>query len=544
MTSPVIDAGDDLPLTVPALLRARVDDRPDDVLLVCDDARLTYAVADRRSAELARALLAADASAGTRVAILHPNGPDFVVAWLAAARIGAVSVPLSTFSTSAELVGLLRGADVAILLAAAGYRSQDYPASLRAGIAELDLGAPPPLLAETVPSLRRIAFAIDGPDPAVDPGWTTAGLLAGAETVEADVLTAAEAAVTPADRMVIVHTSGSTSAPKGVIHTHGALIRHLDNLNQMRRYVPGEVLFSNSPFFWIGGFAYALLGSLVAGATLVCSNSPTAAGVLDVLERERPTMVNGFAASVAHLPDDATFPDRDLSSIRRGNLWPIMPAEVRPADPELHHAMLGMTEAGSVCLASEDESEQPEIRRGSFGKPVPGFEARVRREGGGADCGPGEVGELWFRGPFLTEGYDGRERHETFDPDGWYGTGDLVTVDDDGFVYFRGRSSDMIKTAGANVSPREVEAAILEVSGLVAHVVGVDDTARGQVVAALVRAPAESAVDVDDLRARLRQRLSAYKVPRRIVVVADDAVPMMSSGKLDLRALKELLGGS
>jgi acyl-CoA synthetase (AMP-forming)/AMP-acid ligase II len=344
--------------------------------------------------------------------------------------------------------------------------------------------------------------------------------------------------------MVIVHTSGSTSAPKGVIHTHGALIRHLDNLNQMRRYVPGEVLFSNSPFFWIGGFAYALLGSLVAGATLVCSNSPTAAGVLDVLERERPTMVNGFAASVAHLPDDATFPDRDLSSIRRGNLWPIMPADVRPADSELHHAMLGMTEAGSVCLASEDESEQPEIRRGSFGKPVPGFEARVRREGGGADCGPGEVGELWFRGPFLMEGHDGRERHETFDPDGWYGTGDLVTVDADGFVYFRGRSSDMIKTAGANVSPREVEAAILEVSGLVAHVVGVDDAARGQVVAALVRAPAESAVDVDDLRARLRQRLSAYKVPRRIVVAPDDAVPMMSSGKLDLRALKELLGGT
>jgi acyl-CoA synthetase (AMP-forming)/AMP-acid ligase II len=544
MTSPVIDAGDGLPLTVPALLRARVDDRLDDVLLVCDDARLTYAEADQRSAELARALLAADASAGTRVAILHPNGPDFVVAWLAAARIGAVSVPLSTFSTRAELVGLLRGADVAILLAAAGYRSQDYPASLRAGIAELDLGAPPPLWAEAVPSLRRIAFAVDGPALAVDPGWTTAGLLAGAETVDADVLAAAEAAVTPADRMVIVHTSGSTSAPKGVIHTHGALIRHLDNLNQMRRYVPGEVLFSNSPFFWIGGFAYALLGSLVAGATLVCSNSPTAAGVLDVLERERPTMVNGFAASVAHLPDDATFPDRDLSSIRRGNLWPIMPADVRPADSELHHAMLGMTEAGSVCLASEDESEQPEIRRGSFGKPVPGFEARVRREGGGADCGPGEVGELWFRGPFLMEGYDGRERHETFDPDGWYGTGDLVTVDADGFVYFRGRSSDMIKTAGANVSPREVEAAILEVSGLVAHVVGVDDAARGQVVAALVRAPAESAVDVDDLRARLRQRLSAYKVPRRIVVAPDDAVPMMSSGKLDLRALKEMLGGT
>ncbi len=275
----------------------------------------------------------------------------------------------------------------------------------------------------------------------------------------------------------------------------------------------------------------------------MCSNAPDAAGVLDLVERERPTMVNGFAASVAHLPRDPTFDRRDLSSIRRGNLFPIMPADARPADPERHHAMLGMTEAGSVCLASEDESEQPEHRRGSFGRPVPGLEARVRREDG-AEAGAGELGELCLRGPFLMDGYDGRERHETFDHDDWFRTGDLVTRDEDGFFYFRGRHSDMVKTAGANVSPREVEAAILEVSGLVAHVVGIDDEARGQVVAALVRAPADgSAVDLDGLRASLRQRLSAYKVPRTMVVVPEREVPMMSSGKLDQRALRELLSG-
>jgi acyl-CoA synthetase (AMP-forming)/AMP-acid ligase II len=216
-----------------------------------------------------------------------------------------------------------------------------------------------------------------------------------------------------------------------------------------------------------------------------------------------------------------------------------MPSAVRPADPERHHSMLGMTEAGSVCLASEDETEQPEHRRGSFGRAVPGFEATVVGPDG-APCATGQVGVLAFRGPFLMEGYDGRERHETFDRDDWFHTGDLVTTDDDGLFYFRGRESDMIKTAGANVSPREVEAAILEVSGLVAHVVAVDDEARGQVVAALVRAP-EGTVDVDELRARLRGRLSAYKVPRLMVVVPADKVPMMSSGKLDVRALKELL---
>jgi acyl-CoA synthetase (AMP-forming)/AMP-acid ligase II len=544
MTSPVIEAGDGLPLTVPALLRARAAELPDRVLLVVDDAALTYAEAEQRSAEMARGLLATESGLGTRVAILHPNGPEFTVAWLAAARIGAVSVPLSTFSTSAELVSLLRGAGVAHLIAAHRYRSHDYVASLAAGVADLDLDAPPPLLSESVPSLRRVAFDLADGDLTIDVAWTVQGLLARSPSVATDVLVASEGSVTPADRMVIVHTSGSTSEPKGVIHTHGALIRHLDNLNQLRHYDRNEILFSNSPFFWIGGFAYALLGTLVAGATLVCSNAPTAGGLLDVLERERPTMVNGFAASVAHAAQDPSFPSRDLTSIRSGNLYPIMPDGVRPKDPELYHAMLGMTEAGSVCLASDDESEQPAHRRGSYGRPVPGFEAKVRQtdevEG---ECGPGELGELCFRGPFLMEGYDGRERHQTFDREDWFRTGDLVTVDEDGFFYFRGRSGDMIKTAGANVSPREVEAAILEVSGLVAHVVGIDDETRGQVVAALVRIPLDNrghTVDADELRTRLKEKLSAYKVPRRFRIVHDDEVPMMSSGKLDLRALREL----
>jgi acyl-CoA synthetase (AMP-forming)/AMP-acid ligase II len=539
MTSPVIDAGDELPLTIPALLRARSASAPDHVLLATDDERLTYREADRRSAVLARALLAAGASAGTRFALLYPNSPSFVVAWLAAARIGAVSIPLSTFSTTPELIGLLDGSDVTFLLSAAAYRSQDFVASVGAGIDALDLTRPPPLLSEQLPSLRRIVFEGTGLPAEVCADWTMLGLLERAEEVSEEVLVAAESFVTAADHLVIVHTSGSTSEPKGVIHTHGALIRHLDNLNQLRRYDQSEILFSNSPFFWIGGFAYALLGTLVAGATLVCANAPTASGVLDVLERERPTMVNGFAASVANVAQDPTFASRDLSSIRRGNLFPIMPSDVRPVDPERRHNMLGMTETGSVCLASDDESEQPESRRGSFGRAAPGFDAGAFDPEDDTLCAPSQVGELRFRGPFLMDGYLGRERHETFDAENWYHTGDLVSVDDDGFFYFLGRSSEMIKTAGANVSPREVEAAILEVSGLVSHVVGIDDETRGQVVAALVRAPVGS-VDVDDLRAHLRTVLSAYKVPKLIVVVPDEQVPMMSSGKLDNRALKEL----
>jgi acyl-CoA synthetase (AMP-forming)/AMP-acid ligase II len=531
VTATSVDAADGLPLTVPALLRARAAERGGAVLLVCDDDALTYADADRRSAALARGLLAAGAGKGARVAILHPNGSAFVVEWLAAARIGAVAVPLSTFSTAAELRVLLRNADAALLLAATSYRSHDYVATLREAVPGLDLRVPPPLFAESLPVLRRIAFA--EPGDGGDPGWSLRRLEDEGRAIAPAVLAAAETAVAAGDRLTIVHTSGSTAEPKGVIHTHGALIRHLDNLNQLRRHGPGEVLFSNSPFFWIGGLAYSLLGTLVAGAKLVCSNSPRAADVLELIERERPTLVNGFAQSVTHLPLDPTFSRRDLSSIRRGNLWPILPDDVRPADPELRHAMLGMTETGSVCLASDDESEQPERRRGSFGRPVPGFEARIV----GEDNGPGTPGDLHLRGPFLMDGYCGRERHETFEADGWYRTGDVVTMDADGFFYFQGRRGDMIKTSGANVSPREVEAAIRDLTGLASHVIGIPDASRGQLVAAALRV-VEGPVDLDALRAQLAERLSAYKIPRRFLLLGDADVPLLASGKLDRLALE------
>jgi acyl-CoA synthetase (AMP-forming)/AMP-acid ligase II len=260
--------------------------------------------------------------------------------------------------------------------------------------------------------------------------------------------------------------------------------------------------------------------------------------VLDVLERERPTLVNGFAQSVAHLPQDPTFARRDLSSIRRGNLWPILPDAVRPKDPALRHGMLGMTETGSVCLLSPDEEDQPESRRGSFGRPAPGFETRIVDFDSGRPCAPGETGELQLRSPFLMEGYHGRERHEAFEPDGWFRTGDLFSVDADGFHYFHGRRGDLIKTAGANVSPREVEAVLADAAGLRAHVVGLDDAERGQRVAAAI--VSDAPVDLAAVEALLRARLSSYKVPRTFLVLSADRVPMLSSGKLDLRGLKAL----
>jgi acyl-CoA synthetase (AMP-forming)/AMP-acid ligase II len=191
--------------------------------------------------------------------------------------------------------------------------------------------------------------------------------------------------------------------------------------------------------------------------------------------------------------------------------------------------MLGMTEGGSVVLLSGDETDQPDHRRGSFGKPAPGFEARV------------VDGELLLRGRYLMQHYHKRSREECFDADGWFHTGDLVRVDDDGFFYFLGRRGSMIKTAGANVSPIEVERAILAVSGMAAHVLGLPDSERGQIVAAVVVIPDGARLDVAALREELKAELSSFKIPRRIVGVRAGEIPLMSSGKVDMRRLAELL---
>jgi acyl-CoA synthetase (AMP-forming)/AMP-acid ligase II len=527
--------------TVGAVLHEQVRVRGPADFVVTEQERLTYVAAEERSRAVARGLVAEGVGKGARVALLHPTGIPFVVEWLAIVRIGAVAVPISTFSKADELRDILARSDAGAVLGVTGYRGNDYVAALQAACA-VDLSAPGLCTSPTVPSLRRVHLD-DEPSELLHRDHTLAALVEAGAALDDDLLAALEADVTPADRMVIVHTSGSTSAPKGVIHEHGPLVRHLEHLNDLRQLTAGVRLFSNSPMFWIGGLAYNVVGTLVAGATLLCPTSADAGEALDFLERERPELVNGFAQSIAHLMADPTFATRDFSSIRSGNLYAIMPEGRQPRDPELRHNMLGMTEAGSVCLMDPDESDQPEHRRGSFGRPVPELEGRVVDPDTGIDQPDGESGELWLRGPLLMEGYYGRERWTTFTADEWFRTGDVFRRDADGFFYFLGRRDDMIKTGGANVSPREVEAALRDASGgLLPIVFGLPDAERGAIVAAVVVADADVVVDTVALRDALRARLSAYKVPRTIVRFTPADLPMLSSGKPDLRRIVEVVG--
>ncbi|WP_374025071.1 class I adenylate-forming enzyme family protein [Mycobacterium sp. HNNTM2301] len=528
--------------TVAEVLTQRARARPEHPLLVCDRDRISYGQAEARSANLARGLIAAGAGKGTHVGLLYPNGSEFVIAMLAAARIGAVVVPFSTFVTAHEMHQQLLESDVEILLSASSFRTHDYVQRLGQVLSDPDFESDCRLMVPSAPQLRHVGISYHrGAGRRVRDIDRFYRL---ADTVSPQLLAATQADVRGCDPLAIVYTSGSSSTPKGVVHTHGALLEHQRNLNDIRGLTAEDKLFCNSPFFWIGGLAFGLLATLIAGSTLVCSNAEDAGQTLDLLETERPTLTNGFSAGIAHLADHPTFARRDLSSMRRGNLYPIMAPEVRPADPELRHNMLGMTEAGSVVLISDDETDQPETRRGSFGKPAPGFDTTIVDTETGRAVGADEVGELCIRGPYVMQRYYRRSREDCFDADGWFHTGDLVRTDADGFFYYVGRLNTMIKTAGANVSADEVERAIAKVTGgLTAHVVGVPDPRRGQLVGAVVVVPDGAAFDEAALRDRLKAELSAYKIPRRFLALSRDKLPLLSSGKVDRRQLRKLLDG-
>jgi acyl-CoA synthetase (AMP-forming)/AMP-acid ligase II len=516
------------PVTVGDLLRTQAVSRVDHPLLICDSERVSYADAERLSALLSRGLIGLGAGKGTHVGLLYPNGVAFVVGMLAAARIGAVVIPFPTLATARELREQLVDSDTEILLAASSFRSHDYQKRLAEVLPGCAFDSEDSLFNVAAPQLRRVIFDVSR-------------IQRLGETIDESLLVAMEDDVDGSDPLTIVYTSGTTHAPKGALHTHGALLDHQRHLNTIRELGAADKLFCNSPFFWIGGLGFALLASMIAGASLVCSTAEDAGRTLDLIETERPTITNGFAAGIMKLTQHPSFADRDLTSMRRGNLYPIMDPAVRPADPELRHNMLGLTEAGSVALISGDETDQPERRRGSYGKPAPALQTKIVDPDTGSPVEDGARGELCIRGPCLMLRYYGRSREECFDDDGWLHTGDLVATDDDGFVYYLGRRGSTIKTAGANVSPAEVEKAIAKVTGgAVAVVFGIPDPDRGQVVVAVIAVDTDVELDETMLRRELAAQLSAYKIPRRFAVIPASTVPLLASGKPDLRYMKSL----
>jgi acyl-CoA synthetase (AMP-forming)/AMP-acid ligase II len=360
--------------------------------------------------------------------------------------------------------------------------------------------------------------------------------------IDADFLREIESCVVPADALVVIYSSGSTADPKGAVHTHGTLIRHSFNLNSFRDLRMEDRIFSPMPFFWVGGLVYTLMSAMHVGAFMLCEEVFEPGETLSLLERERATVVAGWPHYSRAMLEHPTFRSRDLSSIRAGNLYEILPAELRPKDPELRSNSLGMTETCGPHTIDRMDVDRPESLRSSFGRPVPGVEHKIVDPQTGLPLPPGEVGEVCVKGYSLMQGLYKVEREDCFDRDGFYHTGDAGYFDADGVFFFKARIGDMIKTAGANVTPREVEI-VMESQPEVrsAFVVGVPDPVRGQNVAAAAILKAGRQLGADALRERLRAELSAYKVPRHFFFYRDGELPFTDTGKIDKKKLAVIL---
>jgi acyl-CoA synthetase (AMP-forming)/AMP-acid ligase II len=526
--------------TVPAWFRELAARHGERELCVADGERITYAEADARSARMALALLEAGVGKGTRVGICFPNGPAWIVAWLATTRIGAVAVPLNTFFKARETGWMLRHADVAVLLTAARLGANDYLERLEEAAPELAGQRSGALRAASLPHLRRV-YAFGGCERGfAEPGEA---LLGGPRDPALDdaFLRAVEASVAASDPMIVLYSSGSTADPKGAVHAHGSVLRHSLALAQVRGARGGDRIWSPMPFFWVGGFVFALLGSAHAGACLLTEAFFDPGRTLELLERERATAAIGwphFGKALAEHPD---FPKRDLSSLRSGNVPNLLPPSVCSPDPELRPNGLGMTETCGPHTYT-GEGTMPEERRACFGPALPGVEHKVVDPETGRVLGPGETGEICVRGRTLMLGLHKRERDETFDADGYYHTGDAGYFTADGLLYFTGRLGEMIKSGGANVTPSEVESLLAgfpEVKE--AYVVGVADAQRGENVAAAVVLEPGAALAPDAIKARTKAQLAAYKVPRHVLVAAPGTLPFTDTGKIDKRRLRALL---
>jgi acyl-CoA synthetase (AMP-forming)/AMP-acid ligase II len=496
--------------------------------VVTEQCRLSYADAEARSAAIAARLLAEGAGKGTRVGLFFTSGVDWVLWWLAATRIGALTVPLSTFYPPAELARVLRLADVDTLIAPTTVLKTQTADLFEAALPGLAASGNRALRLAGAPFLRRIVITqpCDRPwatqwnlDEAPGPG------VGGDGPDPAELLAAAEREVTPADLAVLIHTSGSTAEPKGVLHTHGTLVRQTSTWTAAVRAITGvpdpQRILGAMPFFWIGGIL-VVLGALHEQATLLILPRLDAGPALQLLERERGTGVIGWPTFTERLRAHPTFAHRDLRSA------PMLlhgPADL---------AVLGSPDGVPVHRSMSETG-------GSFAF------TDVRVAGpDGSEVPAGEVGELWIRGVGSMAGYNKRERSEIFDADGWYHTGDRVfRRPGDPRLYYMGRTTDMIKSAGSNISPLEVQAVIEGLPNVAQCVVlGVADPVRDEAVCAVVVPSADvgtHGLDVAELRAATAEKLSAYKVPTQWIVTTPDELPLLATSKPDRRTLRTLI---
>lgn len=491
---------------------------------------------------LARALVAHGVGKGSRVAVHMANRPEFVVASFAIAMLGAVMVPVNTFATPDEREHILRHSDSAVLLFQRSLLKHDFLEELVQLFPELGASDSGPMYNTRAPYLRQVVALGLADRCGRIQAWET--FLRAGDAVPEPLLDAMIAEVFPSDDSLVIYTSGTTARPKGVLHLQRAAViqswRFADDL----RLSAKDRVWTTYPFFWSAGICMALGATLAAGATLVLQETFEPGSALRCLVEERANVTQCWPHQAKALAEHPLYRTLDLSHIDK-EVCRIQP----DIDPLLDvwgtQGSFGMTE--TFTLTSNLPTDAPvALRNATAGKPLPGMSVRIVDPQTGAQMPTGEPGEIAVKGLTLMRGYYKVEPEATFDADGYYHSQDGGHLDAEGFLHWTGRLSNLIKTGGANVSPLEIEEALLSYPNMrIGIPFGAPHPNLGEVIVLCAVAMQGHSLDEEQILAFLKRKLAVYKLPRKILLFEESDLSFtgtqkVQAGKLIEQALSRL----
>ena len=507
------------------LLAEQAARAPDAPAVIAREGTVSFAGLQDAASRVAGGLRARGIGRGDAVGILINNRTEWLEIFFGAAALGATIIPLSTWSKGPELDFLLEDSGIKCLFLIERLGAQAFADDIVALKAS-----------GRHPGLERLVLVDGAPRD-------------GFEAYESYRASAPIAALPPGegasagDTLVVLYTSGSSNRPKAVPLQHFAAIENGFNIGERQGLVPGDRVLISIPLFWSYGAVNALPATLTHGATLVLQSRFEPGEALDLIEQHGCTALYTLPAMTNALVAHPAFA-RDRTRTLRTGVTIGAPQDVLKAAEVLGASRIcniyGSTETYGNCCVTPNGWSLDE-RTHCQGPPLPGVSLRIRHAESGALLGPGETGAVEVKG-YLMPGYLGdssRHNVEVMTHDGWFRTGDLGHLDDSGHFHFAGRSSEMIKRSGINVSPAEVEEALQQHPSVgIAGVTGLADPHMGEAIVAFVVAKPGVQVDATELVAHCRERLSGYKVPD--VVRLTEALPLTPTGKLMRRELKAL----
>jgi len=501
--------------------------------------RWTYADLWERAMATARALVACGIDKGTRVGVLCSNRPEYLSSVFGVALAGGVPTPISTFFTPHELDEVLRMSGISVLLMERRLLKKDYAEMLVGLEPTVAAVAPGAIASARYPFLRYAAIVDSDEGLGAIEGWSA--FAARGAAIAPELVDARAAQVAPADPGILLFSSGSTGKVKGILSANRAACLQLWRWpNWYDLHEPARVWGANG-FFWSGNFGQCIGGALSRGGCLVLQRSFDAAEALELMQLEKATMPIAWPHQWAQLTAAPNYADVDLSSLKYvDHLTPLASHPTVHSTWRQPDAAYGNTE--TFTLITVFPSGTPiDVMGKSHGVPTAGAIIKIVNPLTGETMPLGERGEIAVKGPTLMLGYLGIPLDQSVDEEGFLRTSDGGYVDDTGRLFWEGRLNDIIKTGGANVSPLEIDEVIRACPGVkVSQTVGVPDDLLGELVVTCIVRHDGATVGEDEIKTFAKQKLASYKVPRKVLFMAEDDLKTTGSAKIKTADLRKL----